>query len=207
MSQKLAKQEPTTSDYYRLALAISQIHKWRYYDNQRLQTSFAAAFGLLLIAAGVNLDKAVGFAGIAALLMAILILGYWGFIQSRINQSMANAERTFKRFQKNFGNDRLVEFLTDLGYFNHPAKKPFDASRMAKSIYHFMIRHNHYREARLVDQIDLTQDRVDRIGAMDQFFKDHHVEVAIDHEFVKRKQRLLAASEVRQKLLKKKDSH
>lgn len=120
---------------------------------------------------------------------------------------MANAERTFNRFQKNFGHERLIEFLTDLGYFSRPAQKPFDASRMAKSIYHFMIRHHHYREARLVDQIDLAQDRVDQIGAVDQFFKDHHVEVAIDHEFVKRKQRLLAAREVRQKLLKKKDSH
>lgn len=199
MSEHPVKKIPHSTDYYRLSLAIEQIGQWRFHNSPRLQVFFAVSLGYLMIAAIINLSWMFRDVGLLITFAAMLITLYWIIVQVRISQAKASAERTLTRFRKQFGQAPLAKFLNETGY-RQTGDEPqhlMDTTQFAKKIYHYMIRKNHYREARLIDQLNLKHSH---IWSVDGFIKANHVPVDIDHEFVRQQEIKQRAEIARQKI-------
>lgn len=199
MSKHPVKQIPHSTDYYRVSLAIEQIGQWQYRNSHRLQIYFAVGLGYLMITAVINPSWMFQDAGLLMTFAAAAVDLYWILIQVRISQAKSNAERTLTRFRTRFGSAPLTEFLDKTGYRQADMQPQhlMDATEFAKTIYHYMIRKNHYRESRLIDQLDIRQSHINQVFA---FIADNKVPIDIDHEFVRQQEIRKRAEIARQKL-------
>lgn len=199
MSKHPVKQIPHSTDYYRVSLAIEQIGLWQYRNSHRLQIYFAVSLGYVMIAAIINPLWMFQDIGLLMTLGAIAINLYWILIQVRVSQAKSSAERTLARFRSQFGLTPLTEFLDETGY-RQVGMQPqhlMDATKFAKKIYHYMIRKNHYRESRLIDQLDIKHSHISQVHA---FIANNKVPVDIDHEFVRQQEIRKRAEIARQKI-------
>lgn len=152
-----------------------------------------------MIAAVINPSWMFQGIGLLMTFAAAAVNLYWILIQVRISQAKSSAERTLIRFRKQFGSAPLTEFLNETGYRRADAQPQhlMDATKFAKKIYHYMIRKNHYRESRLIDQLDLAHSHISQV---DRFIADNKVPIDIDHEFVRQQELRKRAELARQKL-------
>ena len=182
-----------------MSLAIEQIGLWQFRNSHRLQIYFAVSLGYVMIAAIINPLWMFQDIGLLMTLGAIAINLYWILIQVRVSQAKSSAERTLARFRSQFGLTPLTEFLDETGY-RQVGMQPqhlMDATKFAKKIYHYMIRKNHYRESRLIDQLDIKHSHISQVHA---FIANNKVPVDIDHEFVRQQEIRKRAEIARQKI-------
>lgn len=199
MSKHPVKQIPHSTDYYRVSLAIEQIGLWQYRNSHRLQIYFAVSLGYVMIAAIINPLWMFQDIGLLMTLGAIAINLYWILIQARVSQAKSSAERTLARFRTRFGYTPLTEFLDETGYrqANMQPQHLMDATKFAKKIYHYMIRKNHYRESRLIDQLDIMHSHISQVN---EFIASNKVPINIDHEFVRQQEIRRRAEIARRKI-------
>lgn len=182
-----------------MSLAIEQIGLWQYRNSHRLQIYFAVSLGYVMIAAIINPLWMFQDIGLLMTLGAIAINLYWILIQVRVSQAKSSAERTLARFRNQFGYTPLTEFLDETGYrqANMQPQHLMDATKFAKKIYHYMIRKNHYRESRLIDQLDIMHSHISQVN---EFIASNKVPIDIDHEFVRQQEIRKRAEIARRKI-------
>ena len=182
-----------------MSLAIEQIGLWQYRNSHRLQIYFAVSLGYVMIAAIINPLWMFQDIGLLMTLGAIAINLYWILIQARVSQAKSSAERTLARFRTRFGYTPLTEFLDETGYrqANMQPQHLMDATKFAKKIYHYMIRKNHYRESRLIDQLDIMHSHISQVN---EFIASNKVPINIDHEFVRQQEIRRRAEIARRKI-------